>query len=219
MAHEKALSNIDFEMKYQLSLVAAFIVLWSPFCLNSMFFTVIGAVACLGLQLFVNQRHMFLSYAQENCENQKKIMFYEGLNRLFVQLAIPILYMLTGLCIMPMFPMISAPMMFVLSTTLIAMLLKINDDVLSLYKAENKTDRKVGDVQIAVKKVEDDLVKLGSVSAIIAATIIGLVKYSVIAITPSLAISLGIGLLSYGFFEYLSTIDKADRPILPCFGV
>ena len=218
-AHEKALSNIDFEMKYQLCLVAAFIVLWSPFCLNSMIFTVIGAVACFGLQLFVNQRQIYLNYAQETCENQKKIMFYEGLNRLLVQLAIPLLYLVTGLCIMPMFPMISASMMFVLSTTLIAMLVKINDDCLALYKAQNKTDSMIDEIQTSVKKVEDDLLKLASVSAIIAATVIGMVKYSVIALNPSLAISLGIGLLSYGVFEYLVAIDKADVPVLSCFGV
>lgn len=146
-------------------------------------------------------------------------MFYEGLNRLLVQLAIPLLYLVTGLCIMPMFPMINASMMFVLSTTLIAMLVKINDDCLALYKTQNKTDSKVDEIQTSVKKIEDDLLKLGSVSAIIAATVIGMVKYSLIALNPALAISLGIGLLSYGVFEYLVAIDKTDVPVLSCFGV
>lgn len=213
-AHEKTLDNIKFETNYQIALVVAFILLWSPFCVNSMIFTVLGAAACFGLQLFINQRNMYLNYTQETCENQKQIMFYEGLNRLFVQLLIPSLYLVTGLFIMPMLPMVSAPVMFAFSTAVIATLVKLNDDFMALFKARNKKNPKLQEIDSSALKLQDDLIKLGIASSFTSVMVLSIVKMSLIGLNPALGLSISLGLMCYASLEYASSADKADSKLV-----
>lgn len=113
-AHHKDLEKLRYQLYYQGALVVAFAVLLA----NTMPCMIGAALTIFALQLFINIKDLCLQLRDEQDAKNRSILKFQITMKAFEHLMLPGLFVVVGLFVMPLIPLVSPWLVFFATATI-----------------------------------------------------------------------------------------------------
>jgi hypothetical protein len=128
-AHHKDLEKLRYQLYYQGALVVAFAVLLA----NTMPCMIGAALTIFALQLFINIKDLCLQLRDEQDAKNRSILKFQITMKAFEHLMLPGLFVVVGLFVMPLIPLVSPWLVFFATATIGYNLLQFTNYITKMH--------------------------------------------------------------------------------------